>query len=55
MPLKSGSSKDIIAYNIREMIKAGHPKDQAVAAALHNAHYRRKGKKHGKSISKSSN
>jgi hypothetical protein len=38
MPLKKGTSKATIAHNIREMIKAGHPKKQAVAAALHTAH-----------------
>ena len=31
------SSKKAIGYNIKEMEKAGHPKDQAVAAALHVA------------------
>lgn len=38
MPLKSGTSKKTIANNIREMEASGHPHDQAVAAALHNAH-----------------
>ena len=33
MPLKSGTSEETRAYNIREMIKAGHPPAQAVAAA----------------------
>lgn len=37
MPLKSGSSKAVISENIAEMIKAGHPKEQAVAAAYSNA------------------
>jgi len=40
MPLKSGKSPDIIAHNIKEMQASGHPHDQAVAAALHNAHPR---------------
>lgn len=38
MPLKSGKSQKTISYNIGEMIKAGHPKDQAIAAAYSNAH-----------------
>ena len=37
MPLKSGSSKAVISENIAEMIKAGHPKEQAIAAAYSNA------------------
>ena len=45
MPLKSGKSQKIISKNIREMIKSGHPKDQAVAAAMRKAG---KSKKKGK-------
>lgn len=37
MPLKKGSSKKTIGTNIEEMQASGHPHDQAVAAALHNA------------------
>jgi len=37
MPLKKGSSEKTIHRNIREMIHAGHPTNQAVAAALHTA------------------
>jgi len=33
MPLKTGKSKKTLSYNIGEMIRAGHPKAQAVAAA----------------------
>lgn len=37
MPLKSGKSKEVVSGNIREMVKAGHPQKQAVAAALNKA------------------
>lgn len=37
MPLQKGSSKAVISHNISEMIASGHPRRQAVAAALHNA------------------
>jgi 8-oxo-dGTP pyrophosphatase MutT (NUDIX family) len=37
MPLESGSSKQVISHNIAEMIKAGHSKAQAVAAAYSEA------------------
>lgn len=37
MPLKSGKSKAAISHNIREMVKAGHPQKQAVAAAMRKA------------------
>jgi len=36
-PLKKGSSKATISKNISEMVKAGHPKSQAIAAALETA------------------
>lgn len=36
-PLRPGNSREIISHNIREMIHAGHPQKQAVAAALSNA------------------
>lgn len=37
MPLKKGSSKEVIQENIHEMIKAGHDPKQAMAAAYQNA------------------
>ena len=37
MPLKSGKSDRVISQNIKEMIRAGHPKAQAVAAAMRMA------------------
>jgi len=44
MPLKHGSSQATISKNILEMSHAGHPHDQAVAAALNIA---RSGKAYG--------
>ena len=37
MPLRAGKAKSVIGGNIREMQAAGHPHDQAVAAALSKA------------------
>ena len=37
MPLKRGKSQKTISSNISEMIHAGHPRDQAIAAALNIA------------------
>lgn len=42
MPLEKGSSKKAIHDNIRKEVAAGKPVAQAVAIALHTAHYRRK-------------
>ena len=48
MPLKKGSIRATVSSNIREMIRAGHPQKQAVAASLRQARqgkHKRKGKK----------
>lgn len=37
MPLLPGKSQKTISHNISEMIHAGHPKDQSIAAALNAA------------------
>lgn len=37
MPLRKGSSKEVISENIRELIRAGHPQKQAIAIALSEA------------------
>lgn len=37
MPLSKGKSKKVIGHNIKEMEAAGHPKNQAIAAALNQA------------------
>jgi hypothetical protein len=44
MPLKHGKSQKTISSNIGEMIRAGHPQKQAIAAALNTA---RQTKAHG--------
>lgn len=43
MPLKAGRSRKVISDNIRDMVQAGHPRDQAVAASLRTAGIKRKG------------
>lgn len=37
MPLSKGKSKKVIGRNIKEMEESGHPKNQAIAAALNQA------------------
>ena len=37
MPLKKGTSKATVSRNIREMVHAGHPRKQAIAASLETA------------------
>lgn len=36
-PLQKGKSKKVISTNISEMVHSGHPRDQAIAAALSTA------------------
>nr|DAI72767.1 MAG TPA: hypothetical protein [Caudoviricetes sp.] len=42
MPLKKGRSKKVIGENIATEIKAGKPKDQAIAIAMSKAGKKRK-------------
>ena len=37
MPLAQGKSRSVIGSNIAEMIRSGHPREQAIAAALSTA------------------
>jgi len=37
MPLKEGSSQEVISQNIRELVDQGYPQDQAVAVAMSKA------------------
>lgn len=45
MPLKSGSSKKVIAANIAELVRSGKPQKQAVAIAYEKAGKSKGGKK----------
>jgi hypothetical protein len=47
MPLKRGTSKAVVGKNISEMVAAGHPQAQAVAAALREKRESEKRKKKG--------
>lgn len=37
MPLKRGTSKETVSYNIKKMMDEGYPQKQAVAASLTQA------------------
>jgi len=41
MPLTHGKSQETISHNISEMVHAGHPQEQAIAAALNTARHSR--------------
>lgn len=44
MPLKRGSSKNVISENIKELIHEGRPQKQAVAIALSESRRHKKKK-----------
>ena len=48
MPLQKSGSNKARNSNIAEMIRAGHPRDQAVAAAYSNQRKYRKKKRAGR-------
>ena len=43
MPLTPGKGKKTISHNVEEMVRAGHPQDQAIAAAMRTARESRDG------------
>jgi hypothetical protein len=45
MPLQKGKSKKVISENISEIVHAGHPQKQAIAAAMNKAGKSRNKKK----------
>jgi hypothetical protein len=51
MPLKKGSSKKAISYNIAELMHSGRPQKQAIAIAMSKAGKSRKRTyKHGSGV-----
>jgi hypothetical protein len=52
MPLLPGKSQSVISENIREMRNAGHPENQAVAAAMRKAGKMKNPKSRMKSLKK---
>lgn len=43
-PLKRGSSDEVVSANIRELMRSGYPREQAVAIALQKAGKKKKKK-----------
>lgn len=54
MPLLSGTSDAAIHENIRELMHAGHPQDQAIAAAYAHARRQKDGARHLKTAKRPS-
>lgn len=52
MPLKKGHSDAVVSHNISEMVKAGHPHAQAVAASMRMADESKKKHKDKKAAQK---
>lgn len=47
MPLESGSSREVISHNIAELIRSGHPRDQAAAIAYKEARKSKRSRRRG--------
>jgi len=54
-PLREGKSRKVISENIAEMIRAGHPSDQASAAAYEKAGKGRRARRRSKKSRKRKN
>jgi hypothetical protein len=50
VPLRAGKSQETVSENISEMVRAGHPQNQAVAAAMQKK--RETGKKRRRKLRK---
>jgi len=54
MPLKSGSSKEVISANISELVRSGRPRNQSVAIAMNKAGKGPRGKDRARALIKGS-